>query len=92
MQNEVFQEKDWRKSCLMAEGCLHVPLATGPALLRKASPRGRLQIYLGVPGPLGPGVGQFATTATVANVHTFLLALEDLRHGLLCPSNRTIRA
>lgn len=41
-----------------------------------------------VPGPLGPGVGQFATTATMANVHAFL---EEVRHCLLCPSNRAIR-
>lgn len=49
MQNEVVQEKFMSESYLMAEWCLHMPLAIGSALLRKASPPGQFQTYPGVP-------------------------------------------
>lgn len=37
-----------------------------------------LTVIPSVPGSLGPGVGQAATTAMMANVHTFPLTLEEV--------------
>lgn len=106
MQNEVIQEKFVSENfILIAEWCLHVPLTTGPPLLRKASPYGQFQICPGVathhhpqlltiiprvPGSLGPGVGSVATTAIMANVPTFPWTLEEVWRCLLCPWNRAI--
>lgn len=82
---------------LIAEWCLHTPLTTGPVLTDSSKSvllEFPLTVIPIVSGSLGPRIGQLATatTATMANVYTFLLTLKEVERCLLCSSNRCVKA